>query len=136
MNCLEHSICISLVWTRNKIEFDLISIFFWVCNKPPNWHFKNQAHIDIALARLLFFWTHFMSINICLCWNLVRFWSIKKTPWKVGYFRKSLEQKISIYQCFQYLIQTFGCCRTRPRRHLYWFSMSFPKSFASILYVL
>ena len=35
------------VWTRKKIKFDLKSIFFfWVCNKLPNWHFKNQAQID------------------------------------------------------------------------------------------
>ena len=36
------------VWTRKKIKFDLKSIFFRVCNKLPNWHFKNQAQIDTA----------------------------------------------------------------------------------------
>ena len=31
------------VWTWKKIEFDSKLIFFLVCNKLPNWHFKNQA---------------------------------------------------------------------------------------------
>ena len=36
------------VRTRKKIKFDSKSIFFQVCNKLPNWHFKNQAQIDTA----------------------------------------------------------------------------------------
>ena len=36
------------VRTRKKIKFDSKSIFFWVCNKLPNWYFKNQAQIDTA----------------------------------------------------------------------------------------
>ena len=34
------------VRTRQKIKFVSKSIFFRVCNKLPNWHFKNQAQID------------------------------------------------------------------------------------------
>ena len=34
------------VRTRKKIKFDSKSIFFKICNKLPNWHFKNQAQID------------------------------------------------------------------------------------------
>ena len=33
---------------EKKIKFDSKSIFFRVCNKLPNWHFKNQAQIDTA----------------------------------------------------------------------------------------
>ena len=33
-----------------KIKFVLKSIFFRVCNKLPNWHFKNQAQIDTVLG--------------------------------------------------------------------------------------
>ena len=33
---------------KKKIKFDSKSIFFRVCNKLPNWHFKNQAQIDTA----------------------------------------------------------------------------------------
>ena len=36
------------VRTRQKIKFVSKSIFFRVCNKLPNWHFKNQAQIDTA----------------------------------------------------------------------------------------
>ena len=43
------------VRTRKKIKFDSKSIFFWVCNKLPNWHFKNQAQIDttkVSISRM------------------------------------------------------------------------------------
>ena len=36
------------VRTWQKIKFVSNSIFFRVCNKLPNWHFKNQAQIDTA----------------------------------------------------------------------------------------
>ena len=36
------------VRTRKRINFDSKSIFIRVCNKLPNWHFKNQAQIDTA----------------------------------------------------------------------------------------
>ena len=38
------------VRTRKKIKFDLKLIFFRVCFKLPNWHFKNQVQIDTASA--------------------------------------------------------------------------------------
>ena len=39
------------VRTRQKIKFVSKSIFFFrVCNKLPNWHFKNQAQIDTAIV--------------------------------------------------------------------------------------
>ena len=48
------------VRTRKKIKFDSKSIFFQVCNKLPNWHFKNQAQIDTVIwpikwTRLVYF---------------------------------------------------------------------------------
>ena len=38
--------CKNQVWTRQKLEFISKWISFRVCNKGPNWHFKNQAQID------------------------------------------------------------------------------------------
>ena len=42
--------CKNQVRTRQKIEFASKTIFFRVCNKLPNWHFKNQAQIDTVTA--------------------------------------------------------------------------------------
>ena len=39
--------CKNQVRTRKKIEFRN-RFFFRVCNKLPNWHFKNQVQIDTA----------------------------------------------------------------------------------------
>ena len=38
------------VRTRQKIKFVSKAIFFRVCNKLPNWHFKNQAQIDTMIV--------------------------------------------------------------------------------------
>ena len=50
------------VRTRKKIKFDLKWFFFQVCNKLPNWHFKNQAQIDIgSMCQDLTFWFCFVE---------------------------------------------------------------------------
>ena len=41
--------CKNQVRTRKKIEFRN-RFFFRVCNKLPNWHFKNQVQIDTVIV--------------------------------------------------------------------------------------
>ena len=64
------------VRTRQKIEFVSKSIFFQVCNKLPNWHFKNQAQIDTAnvplehcccIAKIASVCLYFLGLKLHIC---------------------------------------------------------------------
>ena len=63
------------VWTQQKIEFVLKSIFFRVCNKLRNWHFKNQAQIDTAYVMIIN-QTNLVCLFLKFCYKSCKFLAI------------------------------------------------------------
>ena len=86
--------CKNQVRTRLEFEFVLNSIFFRVCNKLPNWHFKNQAQIDTVLVLYVFLSApHFRFWSIHLLTTFTRWnWEMEKGEHKIT-------EKFSLRSC-------------------------------------
>ena len=89
------------VRTRQKIKFVSKSIFFRVCNKLPNWHFKNQAQIDtVKITFLLSEVENVQAFEVlekghlqchefspCIMWHLN---AMQVTPYLTGNLRSNI----------------------------------------------